>query len=73
MCEASTGFCHGIKIYTGQDKIDRNDSASENVVIELSQIYNKQGIYFVSEQVVLFTQPLFKITPEKDKRYRDST
>ncbi|XP_046142213.1 piggyBac transposable element-derived protein 4-like [Osmia bicornis bicornis] len=36
LCEASTGFCHGFKIYTGQDKIDRNDSASENVVIELS-------------------------------------
>ncbi|XP_033361397.1 piggyBac transposable element-derived protein 4-like [Bombus vosnesenskii] len=39
LCEATTGFCHGCKIYT-------DDSASENVVIELSKS-NKQRIYFI--------------------------
>ncbi|XP_012244020.1 uncharacterized protein LOC100749365 [Bombus impatiens] len=39
LCEATTGFCHGCKIYT-------DDSASENVVIELSKS-NKRRIYFI--------------------------
>ncbi|XP_017795072.1 PREDICTED: piggyBac transposable element-derived protein 4-like [Habropoda laboriosa] len=48
LCEASTGFCHQFKIYTGQDKIDRNDSASENVTIELSKsIINKGYTLFL--------------------------
>ncbi|XP_017765529.1 PREDICTED: piggyBac transposable element-derived protein 4-like [Eufriesea mexicana] len=49
LCEASTGFCHGFKIYTGQDKIDSNDSASENVVTELSKsIINKGYTLFLN-------------------------
>lgn len=48
LCEASTGFCHGFKIYTGQDKIDPNDSASANVVMELSKsIINKGYTLFL--------------------------
>lgn len=48
MCEESTGFCHGFKICTGQDKIDSNDSASENVVMELSKsIINKGYTLFL--------------------------
>lgn len=42
LCEASTGFCCDFKVYTGQNKIDRNSSASENVVMDLSKsILNK--------------------------------
>lgn len=48
LCEASTGFCHGFKIYTGQNRINRNDSASENVVMELSKsIINKGYTLFL--------------------------
>lgn len=43
LCEANTGFCYGFKIYTGQDKILRNDSASENVVMELSKSIMNKG------------------------------
>ncbi|XP_017756490.1 PREDICTED: piggyBac transposable element-derived protein 4-like [Eufriesea mexicana] len=49
LCKASTGFCHGFKIYTGQDKIDSNDSAPENVVMELSKsIINKGYTLFLN-------------------------
>ncbi|XP_043498457.1 piggyBac transposable element-derived protein 4-like [Polistes fuscatus] len=42
LCEASTGFCSKFKIYTGEDKVDLTDSASESVVMELAEsILNK--------------------------------
>lgn len=48
LCEATTGFCHGFKIYTGQDRTNRHESASENVVIELSKsIINKGYTLFL--------------------------
>lgn len=48
LCEASTGFCHKFKIYTGQDKINVHDSASHNVVMDLSKsIINKGYTLFL--------------------------
>ncbi|XP_023288038.1 piggyBac transposable element-derived protein 4-like [Orussus abietinus] len=42
LCEAKSGFCSKFKIYIGQDKINPNDSASENVVVELTKpVVNK--------------------------------
>ena len=37
LCESKSGYCCDFKIYTGRDKINPNDSASENVVKELAQ------------------------------------
>lgn len=42
LCEASTVSIMGLK-YISQDKIDQNDSASENVMIELSKSIIKKG------------------------------
>lgn len=72
MCKVNTSFYHGFKIYIGQNKIDQNDSAMKNVM-ELSKIYNKQEAYFVSGQLILLIQSLFKITSERHKCYRDNT
>lgn len=42
LCESASGYYYDFKIYTGNDKINADDSASENVVKELSQsILNK--------------------------------
>nr|XP_034194807.1 piggyBac transposable element-derived protein 4-like [Osmia lignaria] len=43
LCDANTGFWSKFKIYTGQDKIDLNDSASENVVMELAESVLNKG------------------------------
>lgn len=43
LCEAKTGFCSKFKIYTGQDKTDITDSASENVVMELAESVVNKG------------------------------
>lgn len=37
LCESKSGYCIGFKIYTGQDQEDKNLSASENVVLDLSK------------------------------------
>jgi len=38
------GLCYDFKIYTGNDKINSNDSASESVVKELSQLVLYKGL-----------------------------
>ena len=43
LCEAKTGFCSKFKIYIGQDKTDPNDSASENVAMELAKPLLNKG------------------------------
>lgn len=43
LCGASTRFCHGFKIYTDQNTINRNDSELENVVIKLSKSTINKG------------------------------
>ncbi|KAK2578806.1 hypothetical protein KPH14_012835 [Odynerus spinipes] len=43
LCEAKTGFCSKFKIYTGEDKTDITDSASENVVMELAESVVNKG------------------------------
>lgn len=52
-------------MHTNQDKIDQNDSASKNIVMELSKS-NKQEIYFVSEQLIFLIQLFFKIRNQKN-------
>jgi len=41
------GLCYDFKVYTGNDKINSNDSASESVVKELSQLvlYKRHTLY----------------------------
>ncbi|KAK2578804.1 hypothetical protein KPH14_012833 [Odynerus spinipes] len=37
LCESSTGYCYNFKIYTGSDKIDIANNASETVAKELAK------------------------------------
>lgn len=43
LCESSSGYCYDFKIYTGSDKINSSDNASESVVQELSQSILHKG------------------------------
>ncbi|XP_043593045.1 piggyBac transposable element-derived protein 4-like isoform X2 [Bombus pyrosoma] len=43
LCESKSGYCYDLKIYTGSDKINSGDSASESVVKELSQSILHKG------------------------------
>nr|XP_022921145.1 piggyBac transposable element-derived protein 4-like [Onthophagus taurus] len=43
LCESDSGYCYEFKIYTGHDKINRDDSASESVVKELSESVLHRG------------------------------
>lgn len=42
-CESVSGHCYDFKIYTGCDKINRDNSASESVVKQLSQSVLHRG------------------------------
>ncbi|XP_017759329.1 PREDICTED: piggyBac transposable element-derived protein 4-like [Eufriesea mexicana] len=43
LCESDSGYCYEFKIYTGNDKINCKDSASESVVKELSESVLHRG------------------------------
>jgi hypothetical protein len=65
LCESASGFCYNCKIYSGEDKINPDCSASETVVMELlKSILNKGHTLYIGNW---YSSPKLFLTFDKNR------